>query len=339
VPETPLPDGPNFTLAPRANFVPVSCTTVLPRVFAVAGEIEVSVGEPVGPVFVNVLVADWPSGFLTVTVLVPPGAFGTRPTIEVGLRTIRCGETCSRQVESEALVWPGTHSAVPTETIAGEAAFDGSAVVAKPEPAIVISVPLGPVPGVTDVIAGGAAASKVKAEGSVSDWPSGRITVTPTAPAACAGVLAVIVVALRAAALAAAVPPNETLVPVVKLVPEMFTNVPPRDVPFATVSAVTVGAGAAEKVKAPVFVALPPPRLLTTTSTIPAAWAGVFAVICVPSAETTTFVPAGGESSPLAAKATFAFARNPAPAIVTVVPPSEEPVAGETDVIDGAVPV
>ena len=50
-------------------------------------------------------------------------------------------------------------------------------------------------------------------------------------------------------------------------------------------------------------------------------------------------MPVGGESSPLAAKATFALARNPAPSIVTVVPPSEEPVAGETDEIDGAVPV
>jgi hypothetical protein len=101
---------------------------------------------------------------LTVTVLVPPGAFGTRPTIEVGLRTIGCGETGCKQVVSGRLVWPGTrltgaHSADPTETTAGEAAgeaaSDGSA---KPEPAMVISVPLFPVLGVTEVIVGGAAA-------------------------------------------------------------------------------------------------------------------------------------------------------------------------------------
>jgi hypothetical protein len=228
----------------------------------------------------------------------------------------------------------------PTETIAGDAAFDGSAVVAKPEPAIVISVPLFPALGVTEVMVGGAAATKVKADAFVADCPSGRVTFTSTAPAACAGVLAVIVVGLRAAALAAAVPPNETVVPALKLVPEMVSSVPPRDGPVATVSAVIVGAGAAENVKAPVFVALPPPRLVTTTSTIPATWAGVFALICVPSAETATLVPAGGGTcSPLvAAKATFAPARKPAPVTVTVVPPSDEPVAGETEVIDGAVP-
>ena len=174
----------------------------------------------------------------------------------------------------------------------------------------------------------------------MSDWPSSRVTVTSTAPAACPGVLAVIVVALRAAALAAAVPPNETVVPALKLVPEIVSCVPPRDVPDATESVVMSGAGAAENVKAPVIVALPPPRLVTTTSTCPAVWAGVFAVICVPSAETATLVPAGGGTcSPLvAAKATFAPARKPAPVIVTAVPPSEEPVAGDTEVIDGAVP-
>ena len=300
-PETPLPARPNVTRAPRAKSVPVRCTTVLPRVFAVAGAIEVSVGAPAGPVFVNVLVAIWPSGFLTVTVLVPPGAFGTRPTIRMGLRTIGFGGTGSKQVVSGRLVWPGTkltgtHRVDPTETIAGEAAFEGSA---KPEPSILIWVPLVPVVGSTEAIVGGAAALKVKAEDSVSDWPSSRVTVTSTAPAACPGVLAAIVVALRAAALAAAVPPNETVVPALKLVPEIVSCVPPSDVPDATESVVMSGAGAAENVKAPVFVALPPPRLVTTTSTCPAAWAGVFAVICVPSAETTTLVPVRGESSPL----------------------------------------
>ena len=109
-------------------------------------------------------------------------------------------------------------------------------MVAKPEPTIVIWVPLGPLFGVTEVIVGAAAALNVNADASVADWPSGRVTVTPTAPAACAGVVAVIVVALRGAALAAGVPPNETLAPVLKLVPVMLTDVPPRDVPDATES-------------------------------------------------------------------------------------------------------
>ena len=67
-------------------------------------------------------------------------------------------------------------------------------------------------------------------------------------------------VALRAAALAAGVPPNATLAPVLKLVPVMLSCVPPRDVPVVTESDVIVGTGAAVKVKAlGVFVALPPP--------------------------------------------------------------------------------
>jgi hypothetical protein len=81
---------------------------------------------------------------------------------------------------------------------------------------MVISVPLFPVLGVMEVIIGADAALKVKAEASVADWPSGRVTLTSTAPAACPGVIAAIFVALRAAALAAGVPPNETVVPVPK---------------------------------------------------------------------------------------------------------------------------
>ena len=65
----------------------------------------------------------------------------------MGLRTIGFGGTGSKQVVSGRLVWPGTkltgtHRVDPTETIAGEAAFEGSA---KPEPSILISVPLVPV--------------------------------------------------------------------------------------------------------------------------------------------------------------------------------------------------
>ena len=98
------------------------------------------------------------------------------------------------------LAWPGTHfAAEPTETSAGETAVAGAAVVAKPVPTIVIWVPLGPVARRD----GGdqsarAEAVNVNADASVADWLSGRVTVTPTAPAACAGVVAVIVVASRA---------------------------------------------------------------------------------------------------------------------------------------------
>src|SRR5205809_4495126 len=252
------------------------------------------------------------------------------------------GGTTSRQVESVMSVSPGTHAAEPTETIAGDTAFAGWAMVAKPVPVIVIWVPLGPLLGSTDVIVGAADASNVKADGSVADCPSGRVTLTDTAPAACAGVVAVIVVASRTAALAAAAPPNETFVPVLKLVPVSFTDVPPRDGPVVfPVRAVTVGAGTSSNVKASVFVALPPPRLVTCTATTPAGWAGVFTVSCVPSSETETSVPAGGGTcSPVAAaNATRAPGRKPAPVTVTVSRPSDEPEFGETELIDGAVPV
>ena len=89
-----------------------------------------------------------------------------------------------------------------------------------------------------------------------------------------------IVVALIAAALVAGAPPNETVVPETKLVPEIVTGVPPRDGPVVfTESDVIVGADAAVKVNPSVFVALPPPTLVTITSTLPPACAGVVAVI------------------------------------------------------------
>src|SRR5262249_9175349 len=158
------------------------------------------------------------------------------------------------------------------------------AVVAKPVPVMVIWVPLAPPLGLTDVIAGAADATNVKADDSVADCPSGRVTLTATEPAACAGVVAVIVVESRTAALGAAVPPNDPRAPVLKCVPEIFTDVPPSDGPDVfPVSAVTVGAATWSNVKASAFVALPPPRLVTCTATTPAAWAGVLTVRCVPS--------------------------------------------------------
>ena len=66
---------------------------------------------------------------------------------------------------------------------------------------------------------------------------------TDTAPAACAGVLAVMLVALTTVTPVAAVPPRLTVAPVKKPVPVMVTAVPPLVVPVAGDIAVTVGAG------------------------------------------------------------------------------------------------
>ena len=69
------------------------------------------------------------------------------------------------------------------------------------------------------------------------------VTTTLTAPAACAGVVAVIDVALTTFTLVAAVPPKLTVAPVRKPVPVMATEVPPAVVPEVGEIEVTVGAG------------------------------------------------------------------------------------------------
>ena len=63
-----------------------------------------------------------------------------------------------------------------------------------------------------------------------------------TAPAACAGVVAVIEVLLTNVTPVAAVPPNVTVAPDTKFVPVMVTGVPPRVVPDVGETDVTPGA-------------------------------------------------------------------------------------------------
>ena len=72
-------------------------------------------------------------------------------------------------------------------------------------------------------------------------WPSGLVTTTVTAPAACAAVVSVIVVAFTTMTLVAATPPNVTVAPVVKPVPVRVTAVPPADGPEPGLTVVTVG--------------------------------------------------------------------------------------------------
>ena len=77
---------------------------------------------------------------------------------------------------------------------------------------------------------------------SVALCPSGLLTVTLTAPAACAGVFAVIVVLLVTLTLRADEPPKLTVAPETKLVPVRVTLVPPAVDPLVGVMLVTVGA-------------------------------------------------------------------------------------------------
>src|ERR1700729_3535375 len=66
-----------------------------------------------------------------------------------------------------------------------------------------------------------------------------------------------------------------------------------------------------------------PPSAVTTTSTVPAACAGVLALISVSDSTSTSVA-----SPP---SLTFAPSVNPVPVITTFVPPAVAPVAGSTD--------
>jgi hypothetical protein len=71
--------------------------------------------------------------------------------------------------------------------------------------------------------------------------PPGFVTVTVTAPALPAGVVAVIVVLFDTATFVAAVPPNVTVAPATKFVPVMVTAVPPNVEPLLGLAPLTVG--------------------------------------------------------------------------------------------------
>src|SRR5437879_4115634 len=77
--------------------------------------------------------------------------------------------------------------------------------------------------------------------------------------------------------------------------------------------------------------ALVPASVVTATSTVPAAWAGLTAVTCV--SDTTVKLVAV-----VAPNLTAVAAVNPHPPIVTPVPPDTEPAAGLTEVTAGAPP-
>jgi len=67
------------------------------------------------------------------------------------------------------------------------------------------------------------------------------VTVTVTAPALPAGVVAVIEVLLTTTTLLAAVPPNVTVAPLAKFVPVIVTAVPPATGPLFGATVLTVG--------------------------------------------------------------------------------------------------
>jgi hypothetical protein len=152
------------------------------------------------------------------------------------------------------------------------------------------------------------------------------VTVTVTAPALPAGVVAVIVVLFETTTFVADEPPNVTVAPAAKFVPVMVTAVPPNVVPLPGLTPVTVGCAA--YVYPPARLPLSPLLFVTVTETAPALPAGVTAVIVV-LFETTTFV--AGETP----NVTVAPAAKFVPVIVTAVPPATVPLPGLTPVTVG----
>jgi len=153
---------------------------------------------------------------------------------------------------------------------------------------------------------------------------SGFVTVTFTAPAACAVVVPVIALALMVATVSAD-PPKETVAPLWNPPPAIVTAAPPALGPPFGVTDATVGA--ATYVKQPVQVPLCASGFVTITFTPPAACALVDPVI-----EVALIVEMLSADPP---NETVVPAWKPDPLTVTVVPPALGPLDGATDVTAG----
>jgi hypothetical protein len=150
---------------------------------------------------------------------------------------------------------------------------------------------------------------------------------TSTVPTPCAGDTAVIDVGPFTKNDVAAVPPNDTAVAPVNPVPVIVTEVPPAVGPLVGFTPLTEGGATKLNWSAPVT-ALVPFGPVTVMSTVPAPCAGDVAVIDV-GPFTTNVVAA------VPPKDTAVAPVNPAPKIVTDVPPAVGPLPGLTADTDG----
>jgi hypothetical protein len=208
---------PIVTVAPLTNPVPAIVTLVPPPIGPEFGVIELTVGGGTN-VKQAEQVPDCVSGFVTTTFTVPATCAGVVAVIVVAFTT----------VTPVAAVPPMVTVAPPT----------------KPVPLIVTLVPpaVGPLVGAIPLTVGGGP-TNVKQPAQLPDCASGFVTVTVAAPAACAGVVAVIVVAFTTVTPVAAVPPMVTVAPATKFVPVIVTLVPPAIGPLEGAIPVTVGGG------------------------------------------------------------------------------------------------
>ena len=160
--------------------------------------------------------------------------------------------------------------ALTVDTVKADPPKETAAPAAKPVPVTLTDVPpaLPPLLGVTEATVG-AGATYVKQPVQLPLCVSVLVTTTFTAPAACAVVVPVMLVALTVETVSAE-PPNETVAPLWKSLPAIVTDVPPTLAPLLGVTELTIGAGA-RYVKQPVQVPLCASGLVTTTFTAPAA--------------------------------------------------------------------
>ena len=146
------------------------------------------------------------------------------------------------------------------------------------------------------------------------------------APAAPAGVTAVIEVASTTTTLVAATPPTVTLLAPVKLVPVMVIAVAPAVGPEAGLTLAIVGAATYVNV---IACDVDPPAVVTPMVFAPAVPAGVTAVIEV---ALTTFTPVAATPPTVTLLAPVKLV----PVMVIAVPPAVGPEAGLTLAIVGA---
>src|SRR3989442_1757360 len=259
---------PTVTVAVVSKFVPLIVIAMPPAVEPDVGLTPVTVGAG-GATYVNwsaALVAlDWPPTVTTTS---------AAPATCAGVVALSC-------VALTKLTPVAT--APPTVTVA---------VASKFVPLIVIAVPplVAPEVGLTPVTVGGGGAMYMNWSAALValDWPP-TVTITSNVPATCAGVVALICVALTTLTLVAGVPPTVTVALASKFVPVIVIAVPPAIGPEVGLTPVTVGAGGGGATYvnwAAGLVTLDWPFTVTITSATPAAGAGVVAlmVIAVPPA-------------------------------------------------------
>ena len=241
---------PIFTLvAPATKFAPVMVIAVPPKVDPFCGLTLEIVGA--GATYVNALaLLTAPACVVTSTVLAPTVVdAAVTAVIEVALTTAKLSTATP-----------------PTFTLLAPVKF---------VPVMVMAVPpsVEPVAGLTLEMVAGATYKNALADVAV---PPAFVTAIALAPAAPAGVMAVIEVALITTTLFAATPPTVTLVTPSKFVPTIVNAVPPNVEPEVGLTEVIVGV--VTKVKALDLVTVPA-RFVSATLAAPTSPLGVTAVI------------------------------------------------------------